>query len=98
MLQTGIKNDDREAGNDPGPGANGVMRDVEPQHREQTLLLIARAEDALRDVAPAPWLCARIPERPPLQPDEHKKVRDRDHPQRLGREASRKFREGADPT
>ena len=91
MLQSGVQDDDRESGDNPRPRTDGIMRDVEPQDREQPLLLITGAEDALRNVAAAARLRARIPERPPLQPDEHQEAGHRNHPQRLRREASRKF-------
>ncbi len=42
------------------------MRDVEPQRREQRILFVLGAEHALRDVAAAARLGARIPGGPPV--------------------------------
>ena len=95
MLQPRIEDDDRQPGDDPRPRTNRVMRDVEPQHRQQSLLLITRAEDALRDVAATTGLRSRIPEGPPLQSEIHQEVRDRHHPQSLGGNAARKLRQEA---
>ena len=45
------------------------MRDVEPQRREQRILFVLGAEHALRDVAAAARLRARIPGGPPVHRD-----------------------------
>ena len=37
MLQVGIENDRRQRGQNPGPGAQGVVRDVEPEDGEQAI-------------------------------------------------------------
>ena len=45
------------------------MRDVEPKRREQRILFVLGAEHALRDVAAAARLRARIPGGPPVHRD-----------------------------
>ena len=92
MLQIGIKHNCSQGGDDPGPGPHSVVRDVEPEHRQQPITLIARTENALRNVAAASRLRARIPERPPLQSNVHQKGQDRQSPQRLLREWTREIR------
>ena len=59
MLQTGIQRRGSQRREDPGPGAQRVVRDVEPQHGKQAVPLIARAENSLRDVASTARLRAR---------------------------------------
>ena len=93
VRQTGIENNDREAGENPGPGANRIVRNVEPEDRQQALALVASAENTLRDVTPAAGLGARIPEGPPLQSQVDGEGDDRQSPQRLKGERARKIRE-----
>src|ERR1700734_53303 len=66
MSEARIQNDSGESGENPGPRAQRVMRDVKPKNGEEAVALITRAEDALRDVAAPTGFRAGIPERPPL--------------------------------
>src|SRR5215813_10664418 len=75
-VQIWIENDCDEADKYPWPGTQRVMRNVEPQHGEQSLLLVFGAKDALSDVSAAAGLSSGIPERPPLQSEKDKQ---RDH-------------------
>src|ERR1700722_3364291 len=63
------------------------MRDVEPEHGEQTLTLVARAEDPLRDVSAAAGFRSRIPKRPPLHAEVNAKSNHRQSPKRFTGEA-----------
>ncbi len=74
--EAGEENQRRQRDQHPRPRAHGVMRDVEPQRREQRILFVLRAEHALRDVAAAAGLGAGIPGGPPV----HRNVdQERDH-------------------
>ena len=66
MSKPRIQHNHREGSQNPRPGANSIVRDIEPQHREQTIALITRAEDPLGNIASASRLRAWIPKRPPL--------------------------------
>ncbi len=66
ILETRVEDDGGEARDDPRPGSERVVRDLEEQRGEHAVLLGAGAEDALGDVAAAAGLGARIPGRPPL--------------------------------
>ena len=68
------------------------MRDVEPQHGKQSLPLVARAENPLRDVSAAARLRSRIPERPPLHAEIHAESNHRQSPECFAGEALRKIR------
>src|ERR1700751_1215794 len=67
MLEIGIEDDSRECCQDPRPRANRIMCDVEPQNREETIALVARTENPLRNVSASAWLGTRIPKSPPLE-------------------------------
>ena len=54
------------------------MRDVEPERGAERVALVLRREDALRDVAAAARLCARIPHRPPLHGERDDQHRERE--------------------
>ena len=66
ILERGVENDRGEAGDDPGPGPERVVGDLEEEGGEHAVPLRARAEDALGDIASASGLGARVPGRPPL--------------------------------
>ena len=68
-----------------GHGPQRVVHRVEEERSGQRVLLAARREHALRDVAAAARLRARIPDRPPLD-------RERDDEDRQRRRASRRNR------
>ncbi len=91
MLQMRIENDRRQRGQNPGPGTQSVMRDVEPEHGQQSVRFVLRAEDALRNVATATGLRSGIPERPPLQSDIHHKSDHRQQPQSFLRKWAREI-------
>ena len=68
----------RERDDDPRPRTQRVVHDVEQQRADDGVLLGLRREHALRDVAAAARLGARIPHRPPLdgeRNDEHGRAR-----------------------
>ena len=60
-----------QAHQDPRPGPQHVMRDVEKQRASQRVLFGFRGQHALRDVAAAARLRPRIPHGPPLHRDGH---------------------------
>src|SRR5690348_14902135 len=93
MLEARIEDDDGKRGENPRPGAQRVVREVEPQHREQAVALVAGAQNALRDVAAAARFRARIPEGPPLHAEIDAKRDDGQSPKRLAREAVREIGE-----
>ena len=68
-----LREDDEraEADQDPGPGPQHVVRDVEEEDAAERVALRARGEHALRDVAAAAGLGARVPDGPPLHGDRH---------------------------
>ena len=74
-----VEEDGAEAGDDPGPGAQGVVTDVEEERREDPVPLALRREDPLRDVPAAARLRSRVPRRPPLDGEEGEEG-DRRHP------------------
>ena len=92
LLYMRIKDHRGQGGQDPRPRTQCVVRDVEPQHGEQAVPLIACAEDPLRDVTPAAGFRSGIPESPPLQPEIDHKRQDRQRPERLRRQRPRKIR------
>src|SRR5690349_21612899 len=61
----GVKNQRRERRQDPWPRAQSVVSDIEPECCEQSMTLVLRREDALRDVATATRFSAGIPRGPP---------------------------------
>ena len=69
--ELGVHEQRAEADQDPGPGAQHVVGDVEEEHRAQGVLLRLRREHPLGDVAAASGLRARVPDRPPLHRDRH---------------------------
>ena len=69
VREVGVEDEARERGEDPGPGAHRVVRDVEPERGEERVLLVLRAEDPLRDVAAAARLRPRVPGGPPVHGD-----------------------------
>ena len=81
MGKAGVEDDDGEGGENPRPGADGVVGDVEPEDTEQSLALVAGAEDALRDVSATTGLGSGIPEGPPLEADVDEEGCDRDGPE-----------------
>ena len=83
MGEAGVKDDDGEGGENPGPGANGVVSDVEPEDTEQALALVAGGEDALGDISAATGFGSGIPEGPPLQADVDEEGCDGDGPEHL---------------
>src|SRR6266702_914741 len=90
MGESGAKNDDAEGGHDPRPGADGVVSDVEPEHTEQTLALVAGGENALGNVASAAGFGSGIPEGPPLQTDVDEEGGDGDGPEHFSGETGGK--------
>ena len=78
--QLRVDEDRAERHEDPGPRPQHVVRDVEEEHGAERVLLRLRREHALRDVAAAARLRARIPDRPPLHRDRHDEHGDRDVP------------------
>ncbi len=92
MLQARIERRGGQRRQDPRPRAQRVVRDVEPQHGKQSMPLIARAENPLRDVTAAARLRSRIPERPPLHSQMHQKREHRQRPQGFAGEPARKIR------
>ena len=67
----GIDDQRAQADQDPGPGPQDVVGDVEEQDRAQRVLLRLGGQHALGDVAAAARLGAGIPDRPPLHGDGH---------------------------
>src|SRR2546429_6202702 len=47
--EAGKQDKRRQGDEDPGPRAHRIVRDVEPQRRQDRVLLVLRAEHALRD-------------------------------------------------
>src|SRR5580704_13279832 len=92
MREAGIQNDGRERGENPGPGTQRVVRYVEPQHRKQSLALVARAENPLRDVTAAAGLRSWIPEGPPLHAEVHAKSDNGQCPERFTGKTLREIR------
>src|SRR6266404_2840284 len=91
MLESRIKRRSRECRKNPRPGTHGVVRDVEPQHGEQSVPLIFSAENSLRDVTASAGLRSGIPECPPLHAQMHHKCQHRQSPKRFGRQSARKI-------
>src|SRR5215813_11305415 len=90
MLEVGIKNDRSQSREDPWPGTNSIVGDIEPEHGEQPLPLVARTEDTLGNVTAASRFGARVPESPPLHAEINNERDDRQSPQRLRGKTSRK--------
>ena len=93
MLQVRIEHDRAKRGQNPRPGTQGIMRDVEPQDRKHPLAFVFGAEDSLGDISAATWLRAGIPERPPLQAEEDQKRDHRESPPGFCCESLREIRE-----
>jgi len=89
--QARIENDRGEGGEDPGPGAQGVVGDIEPQHGKQAVAFIPRAEDTLGDVPSAAGLGAGIPEGPPLHAEMDQKGQHGQSPEGFSGETARKI-------
>ncbi len=70
----------RQRHEDPRPRAQRVMRHVEEQRAAERVFLALRGEDALRDVAAAARLRARIPDRPPRDGQRQDQHRHRQRP------------------
>ena len=87
-----VEYDGGQRGQNPRPGPDGVVGNVEPEHRQQAVPLVARAEDTLCNVPAAAGLRARIPERPPLQSQEHHESEGGQGPESFGGEGARKVR------
>ena len=66
----------------PGPRAQAVMRDREPQSREERVPLVARRHHPLRDVPAAARFLPGIPAGPPLHADEREERRHRQRQRR----------------
>ena len=93
VRKAGIQNNHRECRENPRPRTHRVVRDVEPQHRKQTVAFVARAENPLRDVAAATGLGSRIPKRPPLHSEINREGDYRKRPHRLESERAGKIGE-----
>jgi len=65
-----------EGGQNPRPGAQRIMRDVEPQRCAEGVLLVLRRKDTLRNVPAAAGLRPRIPGGPPVEAEQHKKAEE----------------------
>src|SRR5581483_10509319 len=76
----------------PGPGSQRVMCNVEPQRSAQRMLLIFRAEHALRNITAATRLCARIPRCPPLHAEVHDESQQRQRPDMRSSQPGMKIR------
>ena len=77
--EIGVNNDGAERGNDPRPGPQHIMRQVEEERAPERILLRLGGQHALGDVAAAARLRARIPVGPPADGDGH----DEDHQRQL---------------
>ncbi len=78
--QLRIHEDRAERDEDPRPRAQHVVRDVEEEHRGERIPLGLGRQHALRDVAAAARLGARVPDGPPLHGNRHDEHRDGDVP------------------
>src|SRR5208282_4545925 len=68
--------------------AQRIVREIEPQNREQSVALVARAEYSLRNIAAASRFRPRIPESPPLHAEVDAERDNRNGPQRFAGEAA----------
>src|SRR5690349_9414546 len=66
IFQVRVENDRGERCEDPWPGTEGVVSDVEPESGEHAVAFVLRRKDALGDVAAAAWFGAGIPAGPPI--------------------------------
>jgi len=66
-----IDDDRGEADEDPGPGPEDVMGDVEEEDGSERVLLRFRGQHSLGDVAAAARLRPGVPDRPPLDGERH---------------------------
>ena len=66
----GKKHERDQRGGDPGPGAQSVVGDVEPEGGADAVLFILGAEDALGDVAAAAGFGTGVPGGPPVEAHE----------------------------
>ena len=73
------KNQRSQRHQNPRPRPDGVVRDVEPERRQQRMPLVFGAEHALRDVASAAGLGSGIPGGPPVERNVDQE-RDQRHP------------------
>ena len=90
-----IEREGHECGDDPGPGAEGVMRDVEPESCAKRIFFVLRAENSLRDVTTAAGFRARIPTAPPLDAQKEDEGDERNGPESFACETVRKvWKEG----
>ena len=75
------KNDERTQGDqDPGPGPEDVMGQVEKEDRAERIPLRLAGQHPLGDIAPSAGLGPGIPDRPPLDGDRHDEHRQGDVP------------------
>ena len=87
VRQPGIQHQRRQPDDDPGPWAEAVVRDREPERREERVALIARRHHALRDIAAASRLLTWIPAGPPLHADVGEEGSGRERQGRTGGDA-----------
>ena len=95
LREAGIQDNGGEGGENPWPGTQSVMGEIEPEDGEQTVALIAGAENSLRDIATAAGFGSRIPEGPPLHGEIHNEGDYGKSPERFTGKAARKIGEHA---
>src|SRR5205807_7989427 len=79
-----------ESSDDPWPGAQSVVRDVEPESCAEGIFFVFGGENSLRDVAAAAGLRTGIPTAPPLDAEEEGEGDERNRPKGFAGEAVRK--------
>src|SRR5579871_665066 len=85
-----IERESNERRENPGPGTQRIMRDVEPQRSAERIFFVLGRENSLRDITAAAGLRARIPTAPPLDAQEENEGDERNCPESFTGEAVRK--------